>query len=56
MDGLHTMRILPKGSPSWVKWVVVAGFLGFAFKLPFVAVAIAAIFAVLVSKGYVTWE
>ena len=50
-----TIPILPKGSPTWIRWVIIIGFLDFGLKQPFVAVPIAAIVAVLMRRGRVTW-
>ena len=50
-----TIPILPKGSPRWVRWVVIVGFLNFGVHSPFVAIPIAALVAALMSKGYLTW-
>lgn len=57
------MRILPKGSPTWVRWVVVllvgvpalGIFIRLAAAHPVAGIIVAAVLAVLWNKGYITW-
>jgi len=50
-----TIYILPRGSPAWVKWVVIVGFLAFAFHEPVLGVVLGILFAALIEKGNFNW-
>lgn len=50
------MRILPRGSPEWVKDVVGTMLVGVSLRHLVIAVVIAVFVAVLLSMGWLTWR